>query len=228
MTLRDIPSFFGIHSLPKAQVFAEILDIQEAVGMANDDNAMLIDLLDAAMVPSFGNTRSEASAVIDFMVQLFKHLGGYVGRRRYARTRRHLALPISGDIKDADIDLCIVDSSNDHIVLLVQECHGYLSDAEAGLVANAIAAFVYNNECRKASGLPELQSKVSFSSSGYFARLLIPLIGDGWDHYVWNYADVLSNSCHRGPRLQGSSRIVSSPLKSQSFMCPLRDRIMEA
>ena len=119
VTLRDIPSFFGIHSLPKAQVPAEILDIQEAVGMANDDNAMLIDLLDAAMVPSFGNTRSEASAVIDFMVQLFKHLGGYVGRRRYVRTRRHLALPISGDIKDADINLCIVDSSNDHIVLLV-------------------------------------------------------------------------------------------------------------
>jgi predicted transcriptional regulator len=191
VTARDIASFFGIHSLPEAQVPAEILDVQEAVDMANDDNAMLINLLDAAMVPPFGNTSSEDSAVIDFTVQLFRYLGGYVGRRRYTRTRRHLPLPMRHHTKDAEIDLCIVDSSNNHIVLLVQPDHGCISDAEAKLVANAIAAFVYNNECRKASGLPELQSKVSLFSVCYFARLLTAPIGDGRDCYVWNYADVL-------------------------------------
>ena len=194
VTSRDIASLFGIHSLPKAQISAEILDIQEAVGMANDDNAMLIDLLDAAMVPPFGNTRLGESAVIDFTVQLLRHLGGYVGRGRYARTGRHLTLPIYGEIKNADIDLCIVDSSNDHIVLLIQEdkpSYGSISDAEAKLVANAMAAFVYNNECRKVTGLPELKNKVSLSSFCYFARVLTISLGDGRNCCVWDYADVL-------------------------------------
>lgn len=63
--------------------------------------------------------------------------------------------------KDAEIDLCTVDSSNSHIVLLVQEDkrHGSPSDAEAQLIVKAIT----NNECRRANGLPELEGKVSLS-----------------------------------------------------------------
>ena len=83
----DIACFFGVHSLPKAQVPAEILDIQEVGGMVNEDNAMLISLLDAAMVPPT-SASSEESVVIDFTVQLLRYLGGYVGRRRYPRTRK--------------------------------------------------------------------------------------------------------------------------------------------
>jgi hypothetical protein len=162
--MQDIASFFGVHSLPKAQAPTEILDIQEAVGMVNEDNAMLIGLLDAAMVPpTTASASSEESVVIGFTVQLLRYLGGYVGHRRYSRTRRHLALDMCHQTKDAAIDLCVVDSSNDHIVLLIQEDkrHGSASDAEAKLIAKAVAAFMYNNECRRASGLPELQQKVS-------------------------------------------------------------------
>jgi hypothetical protein len=102
VTPQDTSSFFNSPSLPNPQVSAEILDVEEAVDMKNSDNVMLIDLPDAAMDPS-----SEESAVIDFSGQLFRHLGGYIGGRRYPRTRKHLALPISGHTKKAMIDLCI-------------------------------------------------------------------------------------------------------------------------
>ena len=219
VTPQDIPSFFGLPSgtLPQAQVpadVAEFLNIQEAADMANEDNAMLINLLDAAMVPPTSSNLEE-SAVIDFTVQLFKHLGGYVGRRRHIRTGRHLPLPMGTMTKIAAIDLCIVDSSNDQIVLLVQEDkrHGNPSDAEAKLISKAIAAFMYNNECRRASGLPELQQKVSLVPSFcYFVRLLITsILGDAWDRHDWNYANVLSNSCHCGFRLQSSPWTISRP-----------------
>ncbi|KAF8336765.1 hypothetical protein F5887DRAFT_1138275 [Amanita rubescens] len=158
VTPQDTASFFDSPSLPNPQVSAEILDVEEAVDMKNNDNVMLIELLDAAMAPS-----SEESAVIDFSAQLFRYLGGYIGGRRYPRTRKHLALPISGHTQKAMIDLCIIDGSSDHIVLIVEDhkrSDGSISDAEAKLVAKAIAAFEYNNECRKASSLPELDKKV--------------------------------------------------------------------
>ncbi|KAF8546111.1 hypothetical protein OG21DRAFT_1502060 [Imleria badia] len=162
VTPQDTATFFGIPALPEPHVPAEILNTQEADGMLDDGHARLIDLLDIAMVPPINAT--EESAVDDFAVELFRLLG-YVGRRRYARTRKDLPLPICGETRHAKTDVCIIDRLRNHILLLVQENKRYganasFGDTEAQLIAEAVAAFVYNNEVRRANNLPELQEKV--------------------------------------------------------------------
>lgn len=88
--------------------------------MANDEHARVIDLLDVAMVPPV--KRNGDSAVDDFVVELFRVLG-YVGRRRYARTREDL--PICGKTRHSMTDVCIIDRLRNHILLLVQEDRRY-------------------------------------------------------------------------------------------------------
>jgi hypothetical protein len=157
--VEDTATFFGIPDLPQPQVDPEILNIESAENMIVDKNAELINLLDIAMVP----TGPEESAVDDFAVELFKTLG-YVRRNRVARTRKDIPLLICGEQRHAKTDVCIVDRSQNDILLLVQEDKRFgdekITDAEAQLIAEAIAAFSLNNSLRRDVGLPELDSKV--------------------------------------------------------------------
>lgn len=212
VTPQDTAAFFGIPVLPEPKIPPEILNTLEADDMLNDEHARLIDLLDVAMVPPV--KPNEESAVDDFAVELFRLLG-YVGRRRYARTRKDLPLPICGQTRHAKTDVCIIDRLRNHILLLVQEDKRYgeqgtFADTEAQLIAEAVAAFVYNNEIRRANGLPELQEKVS-SSSHYFACLLITSVDYGRNHYGGDYPDILQSSHHCGPGFSCSPRAVSCP-----------------
>lgn len=201
VTPQDTATFFGISALPEPQVPAEILNTLEANNMVNDEHARLIHLLDATMVtipPSQVPDDSEESAVDDFVVELFWLLG-YIGHQKYARTRKELPL---FEIRHAKTDVCIIDSSYNCILLIVQEnkCSsgqlpGTFADTEAQLIGNAIAAFVYNNKRRRDTGLPELQEKVS-TSSHYFACLLTTSAGYGWNHHDRNYPNILQSSCH--------------------------------
>ena len=125
--------------------------------MQQDRHAELITLLDLAMIEN-GET-----AVDDFTVELFKVLG-YVRRERVARTRADLPLFICGEIKHAKTDVCIIDRSQNEILLLVQEDkreHWEPVNARAQLVAEAVAAFNENNANREAAGLPPMAEKVS-------------------------------------------------------------------
>ena len=137
----------------------ELLNILDADTMRQDRNAELIGLLDLAMIPDEGET-----AVDDFAVELFKVLG-YVRRQRLARTRVDLPLLICGEERHAKTDVCIVDRSQNDILLLVQEDKRLQQlepvNARAQLVAEAVAAFNENNAQREAMGLPPLVSKVS-------------------------------------------------------------------
>ncbi|THU95943.1 hypothetical protein K435DRAFT_665350 [Dendrothele bispora CBS 962.96] len=153
-------TFFGVQALPLPQVDPELINTSAARDMVQDCNAELIHLLDLAM-----NHRAGEPAVNDFMVELFKRLG-YVRRNRIARTRReNLALLICGEHRDAEIDVCLLDRSRNEILLLVQE-DKWVEDsdeganAEAQLVAKAIAAFTENNKNREAIGLDPLTEKV--------------------------------------------------------------------
>ena len=92
----------------------ELLNILDADAMQQDRNAGLIVLLDLAMIPDKGET-----AANDFAVKLFKVLG-YVRRQRLARTRVDLPLLICGEERHAKTDVCIVDRSQNDILLLVQ------------------------------------------------------------------------------------------------------------
>lgn len=157
--VEDTATFFGIPDLPQPQVDPEILNIKSANNMTVDKNAELINLLDIAMVP----TGPEEFAVDDFAVKLFKTLG-YVRRNRVARTRKDIPLLKCGEQRHAKTDICIVDRSQNDILLLVQEDKRFgeekISDAEAQLIAEAIAMFSLNNSLRRDVGVPELDSKV--------------------------------------------------------------------
>ncbi|KAK0443571.1 hypothetical protein EV421DRAFT_1890776 [Armillaria borealis] len=155
----DPLDFFGVQALPPVppQVDPEILDHVEATDMVQDRNAELIGLLDLAMLPKSGE-----SAVDDFAVELFKVLG-YVRRDRLARTRTDLPLLICGEYRHAKTDVCLIDRSQNDILLLVQEdkrIDGKLPQAEAQLVAEAVAAFSQNNQSRRDIGLPPLDEKI--------------------------------------------------------------------
>ena len=167
-TPQDPATFSGTPVLPEPQVPAEILDTLEADDMADDEHARLIDLLDLALVPPVepNEEDSEESVIVDFAVELFRVLG-YVGRRRHARTRKESPLPICRETRHAKTDVCIVDRLRNRVLVLVQEDRprgeqpeGTFADTEALLIVQSVAAFVYNNEIRRASGLPELQEKV--------------------------------------------------------------------
>jgi hypothetical protein len=126
--------------------------------MTVDKNAELINLLDIAMVP----TGPEESTLNDFAVELFKTLG-YVRRNKVARTPKDIPLLICGEQRHAKTDVCIVDRLQNGILLLVQEDKQFgekISDAEAQLIAEAIAAFSLNNSLRRDVDVPELDSKV--------------------------------------------------------------------
>lgn len=153
--------FFGTQHLPQPQIDSEILNIQDASDMVIDANQELINLLDLAMVPA----DAEESAVDDFVVSLFRALR-YTRGHRVARTRKDIPLLICGEWRHAKTDVCLLDRLQNNIMWLVQENKRFgegpqaRSDAEAHLVAEAIAAFCWNNRQRWEAGLPELEAAV--------------------------------------------------------------------
>jgi hypothetical protein len=72
----------------------------------------------------------------------------------------------SGEKRHAKTDVCILDCSQNDILLLVQEDKKPFPrnpfSAQARLVAEAVAAFDRNNKRRMAAGLPPLAEKVSY------------------------------------------------------------------
>ncbi|EDR10521.1 uncharacterized protein LACBIDRAFT_317009 [Laccaria bicolor S238N-H82] len=136
--------------------------------MQEDHNAELIGLLGLAMIPDEGET-----AVVDFVVELFKALG-YVRRQRLARTRVDFPFFICGEDRHAKTDVCIVDRSRNDILLVVQVDNRLQKSepisARAQLVAKAVAAFNENNAQREAMGLPPMASKVM--PGWHIARIL--------------------------------------------------------
>ncbi len=137
----------------------ELLGVLEAGAMQQDRHTELITYLDLAMIPEKGET-----AVDDFTVELFKSLG-YVHRERVARTRADLPLLICGENRHAKTDVCIVDRTQNDILLVVQKDKRLeLVDpvnARAQLVAEAVAAFNENNAQRESVGLPPLTKRAS-------------------------------------------------------------------
>ena len=124
--------------------------------MTVDKNAELINLVDIAMVP----TGPEESAVDDFAVELFKMLS-YVRRNRVVRHGTHKDLRRAETCKNRRLYRRSIEND---ILLLVQEDKWFgeekISDAEAQLIPEAIAAFSLNNSLRRDVSLPELDYKV--------------------------------------------------------------------
>jgi hypothetical protein len=127
--------------------------------MQQDHHAELINYLDLAMIPERGK-----AAVVDFTAELFNALG-YAHRERLAHRRMDLPFFICGEDRRPKADVCIVDRSQNNILLLVQAEkrleNGEPVNTQAQLVAKAVAAFNENNAQREVIGHPPLAEKVS-------------------------------------------------------------------
>ncbi|KAL6307104.1 hypothetical protein BKA93DRAFT_770620 [Sparassis latifolia] len=86
----------------------------------------------------------EESAVDDLVSALLRAMH-YVDMSKVVRTRKNLTFIVCGNTVHAQTDVCLMDSSG--ILLLVQEDKGHNEekDPEPQLIAEAIAAFYYNN-----------------------------------------------------------------------------------
>jgi len=142
----------------------DLLRNVDSDAMQQDHHAQLIAYLDLAMIPEMGE-----AAMIDFIIDLFKALK-YVCRDRLAHTRMDLPLLICGENRHAKTNVCLLDYSQNEILLVVQADkileHGPI-ESPAQLIAEAVAAFNKNNAQREVAGHPPLAEKVS-----YFVSLL--------------------------------------------------------
>jgi hypothetical protein len=149
-----------VPDLPQPCVDNAVLTTQDADAAEEDDLFLFLRTMDMAMHPA----PDEESAVLDFVMQLFKILG-YIGWKsgRFARTRKELHFLVCREIRRAKLDACIVDCTND-ILLLVHEEKAQLAgggEPHPQLIAEAIAAFDANNDKRRRiQGLKPFASKV--------------------------------------------------------------------
>lgn len=161
----DPLTFFGLKELPQPSVDQELFSHVDSSTIQRDhlaqaQTAQLIDYLDLAMTPDEGQ-----SGVVDFTRVLFKALNYSYGTR-LARTRVDLPLLICNESRHAKTDVCIFDSPQKNILLVVQANkrsereEPEPNNARTQLVAAAVAAFNKNNEEREAIGRPPLMEKV--------------------------------------------------------------------
>ena len=158
--------FFGTCRLPQSRVDAEILDVRNLSDMTVASNQELLKHLD------FAESDTEETSVDDFTLQLFRALG-YSLSTRAVRARKGLRLGICGEWRYAKTDICLLDSSKNDLMLLVQEDKRFRDspttramkreEAEVQLFAEAIAAFTWNNNRQCESGQRPLDSQVHAS-----------------------------------------------------------------
>ncbi|PPQ68891.1 hypothetical protein CVT25_009014 [Psilocybe cyanescens] len=120
---QDAATFFGVDPLPETHVPTDMLDKLEAEETTDLASFLTISAMDLAM----GITPLEESAVDDFVVRLFDILG-YTNRDVLLRTRKDMELEDKRHLEDG-------------------------RDAEAQLIAEAVAAFQSNNKKRFLAGL---------------------------------------------------------------------------
>ncbi|PPQ78413.1 hypothetical protein CVT25_011889 [Psilocybe cyanescens] len=150
MEPQDAATFFEVDPLPEPHVPADMLDKLEAEETTDLDSFRTLSAMDLAMSAA----PSEESAVDDFVVRVFDILG-YTNRDVVLRTRKDIEFVICGMCMRAKTDVCLLKNRSE-IILLVQEDKRHLEDrgdAEAQLVAEAIAAFQSNNKKRFLAGI---------------------------------------------------------------------------
>ena len=167
---QNAATFFETHHLPQSQlsqVNPEILNIQDALDMTIGNNQELINLLDLAMIPISPEEPPE-SAVCDFTFRLFQMLH-YAWDHHLVCTRRNIQLLVCGKLKHAKVDVSLFDCYKGNFMLLVQENKHFgdskmaRGDANAQLIAGAVAAFSYNNHRRWETRQPLVESQVCAS-----------------------------------------------------------------
>jgi hypothetical protein len=203
LRFEDAATFFGDSILPLPEIDEEIFTTLEADDMFHDSNAELINLLDLAM--GF----SEEPAVNDFAVELFKRLG-YVKRNRVARTQKDISFFNSGEWRYTKADICLLDLSQDDILLLVQEDKRSLlkelRDPRPQLIAEAIAAFDRNHHLQRHVEEQTVESKACSSDKFCRCSPLICFVDHPWHRTSWYDAKLFQDPCHWQPRAPRAGR----------------------
>ncbi|KAF8993272.1 hypothetical protein BDQ17DRAFT_1413021 [Cyathus striatus] len=154
----DCLTFFGLKELPQPSVDPELLANVKADTMEEDDHVLLMYYLNDAMIPD-----EKESGVLNFIFHLFTTIG-YSAPGRIPRLQSNYPLFICHTKKTATIDACIRDVPQNSIHLIVKiEKRLDESDrenAQARLVAEAVAAFHHNNSIREKNGFPPLEEAV--------------------------------------------------------------------
>lgn len=146
---QDAATFFEVDSLPAPHVPNDMLNRLEAEETTDIRSFLTISTMDLAM----NRTPLEESAVVDLVIRLFDILD-YINREVLLRTRKDLELVICGMSMYSKTDVCLLQNRSEAI-LLVEEDKRHLEpkgDAEAQLIAGAIAAFQSNNNKRTLAG----------------------------------------------------------------------------
>ncbi|KAH9174239.1 hypothetical protein EDB89DRAFT_2150894 [Lactarius sanguifluus] len=138
---QDSAAFFGQDDLPLPQVDRELLNTVKAADMVIPTNAILINYLDQAMMDC-----ARESTVDNFSSALLRELG-FQTNIRLVCTQVALSYMICGMSHHADPNICVLDHAQDDIILMIQENKNPDPQAPcAQLMAQAIAAFRYNNQ----------------------------------------------------------------------------------
>jgi hypothetical protein len=221
---QDAATFFQVAMLPQPGVDNEVLTVDvQALDLQGVDASTIefASLLDSAMVP-VGTDNLEDSAVGDFAVVLFR-VTGYIDGYRFARTRKDIPLLICGEWRYAKIDVCLVDRRQSGILLLlVQEDKrqaATMLDAPAQLIAEAIAAFSYNNAIREDEGLEPLDADVRtrhFTPFDPLAHMHV-VAGHTWHRHGRYISDLLQDTRNISTRLQCTQRLVPRPAYHRYF-----------
>jgi len=151
---QDFGTFFGQPS-PILQP-SELLTKQRADEMTSVENHRVISLMDLAM----NRVPSEESMVAQFTEKLLVSLE-YESLAKSVVLRQQMPLFICGESRHATADVCLMDMSEILLVGQEDKRHMDAGDPDPQLIAEAIAAFQFNNYKRtRILHEPTLTSKV--------------------------------------------------------------------
>jgi len=156
VSLQDAPQFFGRELRPIDHLDSNLLstiDPSIAVGLCKDTYRFLA-YLDLASHANVG----QESAINDFERTVLEVMG-YDELGTILRSRYDIPFTIAGETRVAHTDICLVHLSS-IILLVVQEdkMDTSLKSPEAQVIAEAIAAFQYNNRKRRDRYLKPLEA----------------------------------------------------------------------
>ncbi|KAH9012852.1 hypothetical protein EDB83DRAFT_2444615 [Lactarius deliciosus] len=175
---QDVTTFFGNPSLPQPSVHKVILDNKKYPpdGIADKPDRNFFFYLETAMsIPPGGE-----SAFGDFVAHLLGLLGYDDVGDRFICRQKDITLLIGERYTNATADVCLVTRRNTKILLVVQEDKNFLEgvDPEPQLIAQAIAAFQYNNLLLESSGKEPIRAKtipgiVIFGTTPTFYKITV-------------------------------------------------------
>ena len=151
--------FFGAAASPFGSL-AE-LDILIILGSADTDTANLSDIALRYLTHLDLAAHASQKTLIDEFSRQTLDLLGYSERGLALFTRYNIPLTICGDNKSAQTDLCLIDGRT-RTLLILQEDDTVInsSDPESQVIAEAIAAYQYNNDNRERRGMTALDKMV--------------------------------------------------------------------